>query len=132
MVSFFILPYEPIQWEESKSGLLIDPDQYKSSLMEKWPDARVYVPPSDSTYKICWEVLFDYGNGFSGGLQSDQQVISISPATLSDLNKFVIWHRKIIPKEYRLFLTWEGSWKSMELRLETTEDDIKGFTGLIE
>ena len=131
MVSFFILPYEPSQWETVKSDLSIDPKQYHELLQKQWPYAKIYVPPSDSTYVLRWELNRESEPGSSGGLQRDQQVVSIVPISRSSLLEFILWHRGIIPEEFPLFLSWEVSRESMEITSDITEKNITAFAGLV-
>lgn len=130
MISFFILPFNPLYWETAKSDLAIETDWYRSMMQQKWPAAKIYTPPAGSTYLLRWEINQDEFN-ITGGLQRDHQTVSFQPGFKLNLPTFVLWHREIIPEKFQLFLTWEGTWESMEIKSDTREQDIVAFTGLV-
>lgn len=130
MISFFILPYNPVHWKTAKSDLVIDPEWYRTMMQQKWPEAKIYIPPADSTYLVRWEI--DQNEIYiTGGLQSDHQTVSFKPGFKLNLPAFVLWHREIIPEKFQLFLTWEETWESMEIKSDTSEQDILDFTKLV-
>ncbi|HLC05912.1 MAG TPA: hypothetical protein VJK02_22990 [Anaerolineales bacterium] len=131
MISFFVIPYRPEEWEHAKSDLRILPDTYGESLRNRWPDIRVYLPPDDSPYALRWETKGRAGEIVEGGLQRDLQTVAITPASKSVLSEFVLWHRNQVPKQYRLFMTRENSTDSLELRAETNEQEIDEFSQLV-
>lgn len=131
MISFFILPFNPLYWETVKSDLVIDPESYRTMMQQKWPEAKIYTPPASSAYLLRWEIN-QHEIYIAGGLQSDHQTVSIQPGFKSNLPIFVLWHREIIPEKFQLFLTWEGTWESLEVKSDTSEQDIVAFTELVD
>ena len=55
-------------------------------------------------------------------LHQDYQTLSMD---YSD-REFALWHRSVIPYRYRLFLTGENTAKAVELKADTTQQDLDG------
>ena len=128
MTTFFIAPYEPQKWETAKSDLRIDPNWYRERLLEKWPEV-LFFKTSPNVYLLNWELSISPGPtgsvGGIGGLQTNQQIVSMS----TPFEEFFLWHRQIIPGQYRLYLFNDSSWDSLELTADTTIEDIQQFVG---
>ena len=128
MTTFFISPYDPKEWETAKSDLRIDPNWYRDLLLEKWPEV-IFFETSPSVYLLNWELSISQDPtgsvGGIDGLQTNQQIVSMS----TPFEEFFLWHRRIIPGLYRLYLFNDGSWDSLELKADTIIEDIRQFVG---
>lgn len=139
MSIFFVLPYEPSENPEAwknlskRSNLIIDPAEYAERLRLEWPMSRIFDEETNrpiewnTSHLLEWEL-----NGLEeqeqrylgyGWLKSDKQIVSLT----TPYKYFFIWHRSVVPEEYPLWLIGDYSWKSLELKMDTTEDDIHRF-----
>jgi hypothetical protein len=132
MSTFFIAPYEPTddpsRWEALKttSDLRIDPTWYREQLVRRWADIEFFEIPSPRP--LHWSLYTKAEGGElipqgSGSLQANLQVISMG----TPVEEFFLWHRSIIPRNYRLFLFNDSSWDSLELTPGTTIEEISRF-----
>jgi hypothetical protein len=129
MLPYFLIPYEPSQWQTAHSDLVIEPQLYQKAMQKQWPQVRVL--NNVRIYLLWWEIhKGDYQ--FTGGLQSSKQIVSLTPSSGKCLNNFVLWHRQFVGRQTALFLTWEGTWDSLEIKADTTPAEISAFTGLID
>lgn len=127
MATFFIGPYRPEERDamaakiiRKTSDLRIDPVKYKALLLKSWPGVSFY--PSQHILLGWTFPLTDKGAGPIGGLEDNQTIFLDTP-----LDEFFLWHRSIIPAQYQLFLFHEGSWDTLELKPETSLEDIRKF-----
>jgi len=127
MISFFVAPFRPDNWESAVSDLRIAPESYCKQMRQQWPHANIYSPPPDSTYALRWELNEEEQLGAAGGLQKDQQVVEISPYPQTSFLGFVLWHRAAVSNKYRLFLFSSSSLDYLELTFQTTAEDVKQF-----
>lgn len=131
MTTFVVAPYRPEEHESmapevmrTTSDLKINPFEYQSLLLERWPGINVYHLPR----YVLLEWVFPVTEGWSGpigGLENDQQTVFID----TPFEEFFLWHRSVIPGKYRLFLSHEGSWDTLELKVDTTLEEIQSFVG---
>jgi len=125
MTTFFIAPYEPQRWETAKSDLQIDPDWYRKRLLERWPGI-VFSKISPEDYLLEWGIpVSTAGAAIHGGLQTNQNIVDLD----TPFEEFFLWHRQIIPGQYRLYLFNDSSWGSLELTVDTTIEEIQQFVG---
>ncbi len=61
--------------------------------------------------------------GGFGTLQTNRRIVTLEPPNID----FCLWHRSIIPPEYRLWLFTSNLWKHLELRQDTSRQDILQF-----
>lgn len=133
-VTFFIGPFDPALWADGPpteppiSNLCIDSQDYGRKLRKHWPYANVYIPPVPSSFLLRWELNEPDRRGILGGLQN-QHYVSFGWAGVNFI-EFILWHRSVIPAIYSLFLFNSSSWDYLELKLDTTEQDIVDFTGI--
>ena len=127
MATFLIAPYRPEERDaiatkiiRKSSDLRIDPVEYKALLLKRWPGIRFYL----SQYILLgWTFpLTSKETGPIGGLEDNQTVFLDTP-----FDEFFLWHRTIVPAQYQLFLFHEGSWDTLELKPETSLEEIRGF-----
>jgi hypothetical protein len=125
--SFFVAPYEPDSWESAPSDLRIDPEQYRRQMQQEWPEAAIQSPPPFPTYLLWWRLDGEGELGAEGGLQNDRQVVETRPYPEPSFLRFVLWHRKVVVREHRLFLFREDSPRSLELTSSTSADELRRF-----
>lgn len=126
MAAYYIAPYRPdrsIEELEEETTLAfsktlrIEPEWYKEQLLERWPKIQFYSHIQDS------EALFWGSNDLPlTSLMDDLQMVALSdPDT-----PFFVWHRSIIPSEYRLFVWNEaaGDEDVVELEPGVTEEEF--------
>jgi len=131
MTTFFVAPYRPEDREsidsktiQTTSHLIIDSVEYKNLLQIKWSGIRI----SQSSEYVLLEWFFPVMDGWAGpigGLDKDKQTIFLD----TPFEEFFLWHRSIIPDEYKLFLFHDGSWKNLELKPDTGLEEIQQFCG---
>jgi hypothetical protein len=129
MTTFFVAPYRPEERESitaaamrPSSDLRLDPGDYERLLLERWPGLDVYRPPE----YVLLEWIFPNTNEWAGpigGLEPDQQTVFLD----APFEEFFLWHRSVIQGKYRLFLFHEGSWDTLELKVDTTLEEIQNF-----
>lgn len=130
-ITTFIAPFEPptdpATWNRllATSDLTINPADYRAALQNDWPFARILHPSGASTLE--WYLYEQKGKfvipGGFGTLQTNQRIVTLEPPNLD----FCLWHRSIIPVEYRLWMFTSASWSHLEIRYGTTREDIFQF-----
>ena len=138
---FLIAPYERGAWIEANdrgevliSDLKIDPDTYNQGVQKRWPLAIVEPVPSVCPYQIQW-LLPTGREGFGGfcvSLWRNLQVVVFDTGPKEVFLDFVLWHRSFIPTIHRLFLFNLASSDCLELKSNTTAQDLIAFTGLLD
>lgn len=125
MTAFYIAPYEPLKWKTTKSNLKIDPSWYEQQLSEAWPGIQFL--PSSKWAALSWDLLVSEDGGcIFGMLHKDLQVVSLD----APYEEFFLWHRSIIPSEFRLYLFNDSSLESfVELTPFTDMNDLRKFCG---
>ncbi len=129
MSAFFILPFKPAEWETSKSDLQIDPERYRKQLEETWPKVE-FSGNTPTYYVLFWGLPFQSEESIIYmGLQKNLQIVSMDEVH----PEYILWHRKIIPAKYPLYLNELGQNPDdiLELTGQTTFDDIVKFTGIV-
>jgi hypothetical protein len=122
MATYFITPYKPTEWETAHSDLQIDPAEYKHQIITHWPETEFYTP--SGRVSLEWGIPESKGGArIHGGLHDDRQVISLD----TPFEKFFLWHRSVIPNQYKLFIFHESTWESLELTGDTTLEDIQKY-----
>jgi hypothetical protein len=131
MATYFIAPFEPVnnpeQWESLThvSNLVIDPGSYKKKLAEDWPLAKFFETVGSAL--VLWSLYTEEEGKIIfatiGYLQDNQQIVALDSPHIA----FFLWHRSVIPKKYRLWLFKDTSWNSIELRPDTTADEVREF-----
>lgn len=131
MTTFIVAPFRPEERESTAveivrttSDLRIDPASYKALLMERWPGISVYSPPQYVLLEWVFPVT-EEGAGLIGGLEYDQQTVFLD----APRDEFFLWHRSVVPGKYRLFLFHEGSWDTLELKVDTSLEETQRFIG---
>lgn len=133
MATFFIAPFQPVNdpslWDDlmGASDLRIDPNLYRSQLTKRWPLVKFF-DPSDAEI-LLWS-FYELREGKAlprgiGAIQSNHQIATFDSPYID----FFLWHRTVIPSSYRLFLFSDISWDSLELKSDTTREDIAQFVG---
>ena len=122
MAMFYITPYQPLEWSEWEKtlefskALRIDPDWYKEQLQKQWPNIEFYRPVSKTTV-LLWSSADLPVSSLSSNLYT---VVLDDPDTT-----FFVWHRNIIPSEYRLFVWNESDEEDIvELEPGVTEEEL--------
>ena len=128
--TYFITPYDPILWKDEyslggTSTLVIDFQNFSQAAKLKWPSYESYP-------YFSWSISFDDDSEVSGGFsgQGNQILALDKPVSAIHFNQFVVWYRSYIASEHKLFLFVEGSWDSLELTNETTENEVGQFIGI--
>lgn len=121
MTTFFIVPFEPTEWETT-SELLIDPEWYRERLLEKWPKTQLLDPTSD-WHVLQWSICAKDWRGPISGLQKNLQIVSMSAPFID----FIVWHRNLIPSQYVLYLTSDSSEEYLQILEKTTKEEISRF-----
>src|SRR6266487_841903 len=128
MATFFVAPYRPEEKESPAlevlpeiSSLRIDPTEYQALLLKKWPGISF---DSSSYILLGWFLqITKEGAKIIGGLEEDQQTVFLD----TPFDEFFLWHRSIIPPQYELYLFHEGSWDNLELKPNTSLEEIQRF-----
>jgi hypothetical protein len=130
-ITTFIAPFEPptdpATWDRllATSDLTIDPAEYQASLQNDWPLARFLSSSGASTLE--WYLYERKGKfvvpGGLGTLQTNRRIVTLEPPNID----FCLWHRSIISAEYRLWMFTSASWSHLEIRHDTTRNDILQF-----
>jgi hypothetical protein len=136
MTSFIIAPYPPIddpsKWDElsSLNDLKIDPNKYREEMKNTWPMVEFF----STSNKIPLQWMINIPNadtagieGTIGMLHSDLQVVSFD----TPYEPFFLWHRQFIDIKHKLYLFNTSSWKYLELKVNTSLEDISGFVGRV-
>jgi hypothetical protein len=128
VTAFFVAPYEPSEWRESHSDLRIDPTFYKERMLERWPETKFFQTSPDVPLQWMINIRDKSGvgvHGTIGMLHNDFQVVSCD----TPFEEFFVWHRSLMPSKYKLFLFNDSSCESLELKPETSLDEVKQFIG---
>jgi hypothetical protein len=130
-ITAFIAPFEPptdpSTWNRllATTDLTIDPDDYQVALQNDWPFIRFSYSPGASALE--WHLYEQKGKfvvpGGLGTLQTNRRIVTLEPPNID----FCLWHRSIIPTEYRLCLFTSRSWNHLEIRQDTTRQDVLQF-----
>ncbi len=128
-ISFFIGPFDPALWEFGDpdpmptSELHIEPAEYETKLLERFPYAKRYS-------KDIWSWSLDEHDtpGIYLLLHEDWQYVSFGLG--ANFVDFILWHRRMIPARHKLFLFNSSSWSSLELLWDTPQSQIEDFTGI--
>lgn len=124
MTSFFISPFKPPEEWYGESELKLDVNSFAEGLRLKWPNISITLTPGSKYNIVEWEVLKGDGTyGVRGSLEANQQIVSLD-GTTADLAEFVLWYRKLIPSQYRLFFFHESLYTCLEIKQDTTLDEI--------
>jgi hypothetical protein len=133
---FFLAPYERLEWEANEHVLneLVDifrvtPEEYKRNILLRWPQAHIY--PSPILPFTC-ELPSPRAelSGLRVSLMPNLQVVSFEAGPIASFCEFILWHRSIVPKAHRLFLFNSASPASLEIRVDSTEQEIIEFTSI--
>ena len=120
--TYFISPFQPPTWS-GKTDLYLDIDEYISKLSNAWGNSKTTINLASETYVASWEIPTGDGNYITGGLQKEQEVVSCAGSP-KQVATFAIWHRQNIPRNIRLFLFDESLYVNMELKANTTLEEI--------
>ncbi len=124
MTAFYIAPFTPVNWETVNSNLKIDPVWYKKYLSNDWMGVKFY--DDIKVWQLAWDIPVTISGSFVYGmLHNDLQIVSLD----TPHEEFFLWHRNIISGNYELYLFNDSSPKFLELKLNTTIEDIKQFCG---
>jgi hypothetical protein len=137
---FYVAPYDPKEWEESEdwskmptSSLRIDAVDYARKLEERWPTAQIHLPEFNPNIAL-WCILplpTEITGNFGGqrlNLLRNLQVVALEGGGYDEgFQGFLLWHRAYVSKAYRLWFSCSSSRERLELKPNTTEDDIVIF-----
>lgn len=124
MTAFYIAPFAPHNDNVYHSDLKIDSAWYQKQLLDEWTGVKFYHPTPEAS--LAWDLpgtLKDYF--IYGILHQNLQVVSVD----TPYEEFFLWHRRIIPTNYKLYLFNNSSLRSLELKLNTKIDEIRRFCG---
>jgi hypothetical protein len=116
-VTFLIIPFEydgefspDILSDIKPSDYKIDLDEYKRQLVLRWKDVIL------DEYPVSWQII----NHGLFMLQDNDQTLMMKNSD----REFALWHRAFVPAEVRLFITGENLGKAMELKSDTTAEEL--------
>lgn len=116
---FYITPYPPAEWEERTTDLVINPAHYKELLFQKWPNAKIF---KETSTVLAFGILMPNSEVYIYG-----RVKKFWVCLETRFEEFFLWHRSVIPSDYQLFLFRTSSWDALELKLDTTIEEVKAF-----
>ena len=104
--------------------LKTDVDHFVEQLRRQWPDAEVhFISDSTANSYLQWKIETD-NNTILGDL-GGQNSVWFKSYNRSDVAKFALWYRTILPYQHRLFLYKDSlSHQPIELTSHTSEVDI--------
>jgi hypothetical protein len=120
MSSFWMI--SPI---ELPSEFSIDPAYLSRQMNLKWELVKINDHlPIDNVNILEWKICMEEGI-LSGGLQRNQQGLSIDRGQIPDMAVFALWYRSIILAEFPLFLYISSFSKDpYELKMNTNLADL--------
>ncbi len=120
---FYITPYPPAEWEERTTDLVIDPAHYKELLFQKWPNAKILQETPDF---LVFGIPMPNSEVYLYG-----HVRKFWACLETPFEEFFLWHRSVISSDCQLFLFRTSSWDALELKLDTTLEEVKAFIGRV-
>ena len=133
---FFLAPYERSEWEANEQTLnermdifRITAETFEKNVLLRWPQAQVHSSP----FLPFTCELPSTRSGFGGlgvSLMPNLQVVSFGTGPMESFLEFVFWYRSLVPNEYRLFLFNSAASASLEISVNSTEQEIVEFTGM--
>lgn len=118
MASFLISPPEETEWS-------MDPSDFAARLEASWPDADVrWVDDPVRTHALDFVIEID-GEPVDGGIHRDGQAIGLE-GDPDACAKAATWFRGQVPPEQPLIFYDQGYQDHVELRADTTADEIAG------
>lgn len=135
MTTYFIAPFYPCETCEdwklivNDDQLFIDPNWYREELLKRWPNTTFFQISPD-VMLLEWHSEILQGHELLplciAALHHDGQVVSCD----TPVEAFFLWHRRVIPSQYRLFLWTESDHKNVfELKPNTTWEELAHFFG---
>jgi len=126
-VSCFLIPFQPDEWETTKSDLKINPSELENALLEKWPETIIYSEDARTTELLLWRFNHKGGIGRLLSLMDDNQIVTLG---IDDYNfEFIRWYRSFIHEKHPLFFTCSCYHESYYLQIleSTTESDLEQY-----
>lgn len=124
MTAFYIVPFPPGNGKSPDSDLKIDSTWYKKHLLADWIGVKFYDDAQEAS--LAWDLPVTVKDPFIYGiLHPDLQVVSLG----TPYEDFFLWHRRIVPANYKLYLFNDSSLSSLELTLDTNFDEVRKFCG---
>lgn len=114
-MEFFISPPEKGNW-------IMPAAEFVSHLLRRWPSARVRAA-YNSDLSPEWEMEMP-GGVFMGNFYPPLSGVAFSGGTFEDLATFAAWFRSLVPSEQTLLFYQEGFNWDMELKPNTTAQEI--------
>lgn len=123
--AFHISPGESVE----ASRLKIDLADYKAKLLERWPDLK-FIDPINLLLSC---ILPNSAEGVAGLIVHLVSEDSIAMELGHGFYEFILWHRKYVSSEHRLFL-WAAHdpERDFELKYDTSENEIREFAGIMD
>jgi hypothetical protein len=115
-VKYFVSPPAPTSWR-------LEPEQFRSAVVQQWPDARVR-EITDPSSTAALDVRLDLeGKPVDGTLARDGQAIALE-ADVHASARFARWLRSIVPSTQALVFYDEGYSADVPLTPDTTEEQL--------
>jgi hypothetical protein len=104
--------------------LRVDTTYFVEQLQNRWPNTEVRFISDPRAHAVFqWHLTMDDGAFMLGDFSA--QGISYEVSNLSNVARFALWYRTLVPVGYKLFLYKESlAHKPIELMKETTQEDI--------
>ena len=122
MTQFLITSAKPPDWNE-ENIYLIEQTLYVESLKSRW--MNISISETTGVYSLQWRIPNPHNIGLEGRLHADGGAITISANPRNDAIEFALWHRKMVPEQYPLYLFDEGLNVIVELKTDTTKKDLE-------
>ena len=124
---YYIVPFQPDKWESETSSLSIDPTRLQKELKSQWPDITILTPQQDDLYLLEWQFNHQGGPSYLSGLQRGNQTVSFGLDAY--FIEFILWYRKFVQSNFRLFLTCDAYpiTRFLELTSDTNEKSINNY-----
>lgn len=116
MESYFISPPEA-------TDLKINTTELAESLRSQWQDVKIHYPDNPARHYALEWILQMPQMQLDCYLEKKQQVV-ILEGDIEDCAKFALWFRSQVSNQYKLLFYNEGYSSSVELDLNTTEEQL--------
>jgi hypothetical protein len=135
---FTHLDYVPTIVPFNDASFKVNRDDFQRKLKEQWPEAKVEPVQANDPYSFYWEIIssvqierelpelptYTTDALQSGAIDPNQATLYLHYYPDSEVAKFAVWYRSVIPSQHQLSLYIKAKKRSINLNTETTEQQI--------
>lgn len=103
----------------------IDPDLFRTKLVERWPNLRTYDSTFSTDAVLHWDLIDQAGPGIGSGTLFRQFVSFRYYANDDEITDFVLWFRDFLPKSAPLLMSVTYTGKTFQIVPTTNAEEIR-------